>query len=84
MQMAAAQSIIRTARQRADSVLGLLRDLGDTGEDVAPSARFRRTAKRLEQAGLDDETAAKYGELTLAVHDLNLVLSEAFYPRPEM
>jgi hypothetical protein len=29
---------------------------------------------------LNDETAEKFGELTLAVHNLNVLLSEAFYP----
>jgi hypothetical protein len=34
----------------------------------------------MEAQGLDEETAELYGRLTLAVHDLNLLLAEAFYP----
>jgi hypothetical protein len=34
----------------------------------------------LEKSGLTEETAATFGELTLAVHDLNVLLSQAFYP----
>ena len=77
---AEALRIIRTARKRAGKVGRLLRALGDADEDVSLSIRFRRTAKRLQQTDLAEETAETYGELTLAVHDLNLLLGEAFYP----
>lgn len=77
---AQALRVVRTARQRAEKVKRLLRELGDTDEQTALAARFRRTAKRLEKACLDEELADLYGRLTLAVHDLNLLLSEAFYP----
>jgi Fe-S-cluster containining protein len=77
---AAALRIIRTARDRADKVRRLLCALGDTDEQLPLSARFRRTGKRLKESALDDDTAELYGQLTLAVHDLNLLLSDAFYP----
>jgi Fe-S-cluster containining protein len=76
----AALRIIRTARERADKVYRLLRALGDTDEQLPLSARFRRTSKRLKEQELDEETADTYGQLTLAVHDLNLLLGDAFYP----
>jgi uncharacterized protein len=72
--------LIRTARQRVDKVRRLLRELGDTDEQTALAARFRRTARRVEKGGFDELTADTYAELTLAVHDLNLMLSGAFYP----
>lgn len=75
-----ALEIIRTARRRADKVWRLLREVGDVDEALALSVRFRQTAKRLEQGDLDDQTAGVYGELTLAVHDLNCLISSAFYP----
>jgi uncharacterized protein len=77
---AAALRIIRTARERAEKVRRLLHALGDTDEQVSLGARFRRAGKRLQERDLDEETAEMYGELTLAVHDLNLLLGEAFYP----
>jgi Fe-S-cluster containining protein len=77
---AAALRIVRAARERADKVRGLLHALGDTDEQLPLSARFRRTGKRLSEGDLDEETAEAYGELTLAVHYLNLLLGEAFYP----
>ena len=77
---AAALRIICTARERADTVRRLLGALGDTDEHLPLSARFRRTGKRLQQRELDEATADTYARLTLAVHDLNLLLGDAFYP----
>jgi Fe-S-cluster containining protein len=80
IETASAVRIIRVARQRAERVRRLLRELGDTEETLALSKRFQRVRKRLEINGADEETADTFGELTLAVHGLNLLLSEAFYP----
>lgn len=77
---ARALGIIRTARERADKVRRLLRELGDTGEEAALSVRFRRTTRRLEAGELDEVTADLYARLTLAVHDLNYLVGDAFYP----
>jgi hypothetical protein len=77
---AAALRIIRTARERADKVRRLLSALGDADEQFPLSARFRRTGKRLKERDWDKETADTYAQLTLAVHDLNLLLGDAFYP----
>jgi hypothetical protein len=77
---ATALRIIRTARERADKVRRLLCALGDTDEQLPLSARFRRTGKRMKEHDLDEETADLYGQLTLAVHDLNLLIGDAFYP----
>lgn len=72
--------IVGMARNRADKVRRLLRALGDWDEQVALSVRFRQTAKKLQAAELDERTAETYGKLTLAVHDLNLLVAQAFYP----
>ena len=82
MDTTAALLVIRTARQRVKNVKRLLRDLGNAQEDVALSKRFRKVKRRLESGPFNDEAAEKFGELTLAVHDLNVLLSEAFYPSP--
>lgn len=76
----AARRVIDTARKRAGKVRSLLRALGDTEEQEPLSARFRRLARRLEGGGLEEDSADLYGQLTLAVHDLNFLLSDAFYP----
>ncbi len=78
----AALETIRQARLRADEVRALLRELGDDHEQVSLRARFRRMKLRLESNLPDEETAEIFGRLTLAVHDLNVLLSEAFYSEP--
>jgi hypothetical protein len=64
---AEALRLIRIARQRADNVRQLLRELGDSEETLALAARFRRTRRRLERGSLDEATAELYGRLTLSV-----------------
>jgi Fe-S-cluster containining protein len=79
---AAPHRTVAQARKRAEDVKTLLRKLGDTDERLALSKRFRRTSSRFEDVGLDEPTAGIYGRLTLAVHDLNFLLHEEFYPPP--
>lgn len=76
----AALRVIRKARKRVEKVNRLLRELGDTDEQVALSIRFRKTQNRIESNDVDAATAETYGELTLAFHDLNMLLHDAFYP----
>ena len=80
MERSAALRVIRTARQRADRVKRLFIELGDDDEHVPLSLRFRRLKKRMESHPPDDDSLAEiFSRLTLAVHDLNLLLREAFY-----
>lgn len=79
-EMAVALRVIRNARQRADRVLALLREIGGVDETLALSLRFKRTKKRFEASPPDDARADTFSRLTLAVHDLNLILREKFYP----
>ena len=80
LQTSAAQRTIRSARQGAERVRRLLRELGDHDETMALSVRFRRVRRRFETSAISEEAAAIFAQLTLAVHELNLILSEAFYP----
>jgi Fe-S-cluster containining protein len=80
VERAAASGIVRTAKERAEKVRALLRELGDNDEGIALSLRFQRVAKRFENEHLAEDKAEIYGDLTLAVHELNMLLSEAFYP----
>jgi Fe-S-cluster containining protein len=79
---ARALRVIRAARRQADLVKKLLGLLGDTQENVALADRFRRLSKLLTQAGLDKAQANLFSQLSLAFHDLNLLLNDAFYPAP--
>lgn len=76
----AALRVIQSAKQRAERVRKLLRQLGDVDESRPLSQRFRRTRKRIEAGVIDEETSDLFGQLTLAVHDLNVCLSQNFYP----
>ena len=71
--------VIRDAHQRAEKVRALLREVGDTDEQLALSLRFKRTRKRFESSLPDDTAAEIFSRLTLAVHDLNLLLQDQFY-----
>ena len=53
----AALRVIGTARQRAEDVRSLLRELGDHDEQVALSLRFRRMRQRLESNNSRQETS---------------------------
>ena len=77
---AGALRIIGRAREQADKVRRLLRELGDSEESLPLRARFRRTARRMESHELDATAADLHAQLTLAVHDLNRLLEESFYP----
>jgi len=71
---------IRTARRRHEKVRQLLQSLGDRNDSVAVSVRFRRLARSLETESMDAAKAALFGDLTLAMHDLNRCLARHFYP----
>ncbi len=75
-----ALATIKKTRQQVATVKRLLGELGNHEEHLALAGRFRRTARRLEKSQPDVHTAQLFGQLTLAVHDLNLLLSQAFYP----
>lgn len=77
---AAALREIRRTQSCAEQVLLLLRQLGDTDEQLPLARRFRHTAERFEAVRIDSNLAEIYGRLTVAVLDLNLRLSSFFYP----
>ena len=71
---------IKMARKLADKVLRLVRRLGNSEETVALSVRFRQVTQNMTQEQLDPKAARTYGKLTLAVHNLNVLISQSFYP----
>jgi Fe-S-cluster containining protein len=81
--VASALQTIREARRRAEKVEKLLRKLGDEKESLALSVRFKRVRKKFEASPLDKDAAEIFSRLTLAMHDLNLLLHAKFYPSPE-
>jgi Fe-S-cluster containining protein len=83
MENSTALRVIRTTRRRVDKVKRLLRKLGDADEHVALSVRVRRMTRRMESSFSENGSAELFGELTLASHALNVLLSEEFYPGSE-
>lgn len=71
---------VRSAKRRAEKVSNLLDVLGDTDAHLPLLTRYRRTARRVEERGLDVKQAHSYAELTQAVHQLSVTLSRSFYP----
>jgi Fe-S-cluster containining protein len=76
-----AERLIRRARRSTAAVEKLLRALGQT-DAIGLADRFRSLTQRLEQQPLDPKSAELYGKLTLAFHELNMVLHEHFYSLP--
>jgi hypothetical protein len=72
--------IVQRARRQAARVRQLLAQLGDRDDSVPLSVRFRRMRARFEGGLEDNESVDTFGELTLATHELNVLLSEAFLP----
>jgi uncharacterized protein len=78
---ATAERLIGRARRKTEVVNRLLEALGQT--DTAGLAdRFRSLTRRFEREPLDRKNSALYGRLTVAFHELNLLLHEQFYPAP--
>jgi hypothetical protein len=74
-----ALELIHQARHAAGRVRELLRLLGDTEESLALSLRFHRMQAAFAQGAPNGASAVLYGELTVAVHELNLLLRDGFY-----
>jgi Fe-S-cluster containining protein len=74
---------VKKARQQADKVRRLLRELGDTDEHRALGERFHRMSDRLEFGDADSAAKAKFADLSLAVHHLKLQALDKFYTKTE-
>ncbi len=74
-----ALGVIKGTQAKAEEIRDLFQALGDTDSHQALRTRFRRLQRRLEKVELSRETAEIYGRLTLAVHSLNLRISQWFY-----
>lgn len=75
----AALSVIKDARKKAARVRELLEQLGDNDGHIALSKRFQAMRNRIENRGASDSDIEIFGLLTVAVHELNVILSERFY-----
>ena len=71
--------VIRQAQRQVAEVRKLLVELGETQDQKPLRARFRQVCRRLEGSPCGTEEARVFGRLTLAIHNLNLLLGERFY-----
>ncbi len=78
----AALRLVKKARRQADTVRGLLRALGETGEKRSLGGRFRRVLRRMETDGGDAAAADAFAELGLAMHAFTRLAEEKFHTRP--
>jgi uncharacterized protein len=76
---AEALRVIKNARKKAARVRELLEQLGDNDASVALSKRFQAMRRRMEDGDVSADDVEIFGLLTVAVHELNVVLSERFY-----
>jgi hypothetical protein len=74
-----ALSVIKETRAQAAKVRDLLEQLGDKDGSVALSKRFQAMRKQMENGRAGAEQVDLFGLLTVAVHELNVLLSERFY-----
>ncbi len=80
LDLPSALKTVSLARQRAAKVVSLLRLAGDSNDDQPLTRRFQQVQRRCEAGQLPDAAVDAFGELTLAVHSLNVILSTRFYP----
>jgi Fe-S-cluster containining protein len=78
---AAALRLVKQARQRADDIRRLLRQLGDTEEHRPLAERFRRTQRRMESGAAGAAAVDTFAELGVAMHRFNLLAHEKFHTR---
>jgi hypothetical protein len=71
--------VIQRAKRQVARVRKLLVSLGETNQQRPLHARFRSVSRRVETVPPGAGEAELYGQLTLAIHELNLLLSERFY-----
>ncbi len=80
---AAALRLVKHARRRAENIRRLLRELGDKDEHRPLSDRFRRTQRRLESGVADQAAGETFADLSVAVHNFNLLKHAKFYTQAD-
>lgn len=78
--MEVALRVVRGARRRLARVERILRAMGCEDSGSAVSVRFRRLARLVATTPQESRRVALFGDLTLAMHDLNQYLARNFYP----
>ena len=77
-----ALSIIREAKGKLATINKLLARLENSDETLSHRARFNQVTREMKEKKSDQVKRAAFGELTLAVHELNVLIAASFYPGP--
>jgi Fe-S-cluster containining protein len=76
---ATARRVIAEVRQSLEGVTKLLGSLGDHHVQKPLRERFRTLTKKLQSQPLNEQQNDSYQQLTLAMHELDCLLSQHFY-----
>ncbi len=79
----AALRTVTQARRKVEKVRRLLRTLGDTDEHRSLGERFRRTQQRMEAGPVDATAGDTFADLSLAMHQFNVLAFDKFYTKAE-
>jgi Fe-S-cluster containining protein len=79
----AALRLIRRAKRLAAKAAKTLHLLGDSGDKSSLRQRYKKAAARFEVEPSTAHQAALFCELSTTMHQLNLILSQHFYPANE-
>jgi hypothetical protein len=71
---------IRQAKEKLAAINDFLVELGNNDATVSHRLRFKQVSREIKQKGASQGQAALFGELTVAVHQMNLLLAKSFYP----
>jgi uncharacterized protein len=72
--------IIRDAKAKLATINELLAKLENTDETLSHRARFKQVTQQMKDRKSDQAKTIAFGELTLAVHELNVLIAASFYP----
>jgi len=71
---------INLARALLAKILRALHELGEADDTLSHRIRFKKASAKMQRLEPRHPNAGVFADLTLAVHDLDLVLAESFYP----
>lgn len=71
--------VVKQARGKAEKVRRLLTRAGEVDEGLSIGKRFQRVQRWIERGEADEAVAEVFGELGLAMHQLDLLAHRRFY-----
>jgi len=75
-----ALQIIREARMKLAMINELLAEFENTDETLSHRVRFKQVIHQMKDRKSDRAKSIAFGDLTLAFHELNVLIAASFYP----